>query len=441
MEIKKLENSSVELTLELKAAAIEEAYSKQLKDYAKKLTLKGFRPGKAPVSLIESKYGKEIREEVTFKLMEDNLEASYKDMDEKDRPLPYSTPALQNEDKLLPFQPNTDITYSVVYDVMPEFELPKYTGLEVEAENEKVSAKEVDEEIEKLRQQNAMIIAKKGAVEKSDIVTMDYVELDADGKEIESTKRNDFTFTVGSSYNFYKLDDDIVGMKAGESKVVEKTYGDDSGMGSDYLGKTVKISVTVKEVKTKDVPALDDEFAQDVKDSYKTLQDLKDDTKKQLEEKAETRNRSHKLEAILTKLADETKIDLPVSMIQTQLEQDWRNFAQRFGMNEEEVEKLMAANGSSKEAFLDTRKSEVVQDIKRQLILDKISNIQKFEVSDEEIVAKLKEYDPDIKEDHPNYDLMKSYMKDDMLFQKAQDYLVDNNTFKPKKEKKADEAK
>ncbi len=444
MEIKKLENSSVELTLELKAAAIEEAYSKQLKDYAKKLTLKGFRPGKAPVSLVESKFGKEIREEVTFKLMEDNLDASYKDMDEKDRPLPYSTPVLQNEDKLLPFQPNTDIKYSVVYDVMPEFELPKYTGLELEAENEKVSAKEVDAEIEKLRQQNAMIIAKKGAVEKSDIVTMDYVELDAEGKEVESTKRNDFTFTVGSSYNFYKLDDDILGMKAGDSKVIEKTYGDDSGMGSDYLGKTVKISVTIKEVKTKDVPALDDEFAQDVKDSYKTLKDLKDDTKKQLQEKADVRNKSHKLEAILAKLAEETKIDLPHSMIQTQLEQEWRNFAQRFGMNEEEVEKLMAANGSSKSAFLDTRKSDVEQEIKRQLILDKISNIQKFEVSDEEIVNKLKEYDPELKEDHPNYDLMKSYMKDDMLFQKAQDYLVENNTFKEKKatkENKADEAK
>lgn len=447
MEIKKLENSSVELTLELKAAAIEEAYSKQLKDYAKKLTLKGFRPGKAPVSLVESKFGKEIREEVTFKLMEDNLDASYKDMDEKDRPLPYSTPVLQNEDKLLPFQPNTDIKYSVVYDVMPEFELPKYTGLELEAENEKVSAKEVDAEIEKLRQQNAMIIAKKGAVEKSDIVTMDYVELDAEGKEVESTKRNDFTFTVGSSYNFYKLDDDILGMKAGDSKVIEKTYGDDSGMGSDYLGKTVKISVTIKEVKTKDVPALDDEFAQDVKDSYKTLKDLKDDTKKQLQEKADVRNKSHKLDAILAKLAEETKIDLPHSMIQTQLEQEWRNFAQRFGMNEEEVEKLMAANGSSKSAFLDTRKSDVEQEIKRQLILDKISNMQKFEVSDEEIVNKLKEYDPELKEDHPNFDLMKSYMKDDMLFQKAQDYLVENNTFKEKKatkatkEKKADEAK
>ena len=96
MEIKKLENSSVELTLTLSAATIEEDYSKTIKDYAKKLTLKGFRPGKAPVALVESKYGEAIREEVTFRLMEKNLTDSYKDMDAKDRPLPYSTPELQN---------------------------------------------------------------------------------------------------------------------------------------------------------------------------------------------------------------------------------------------------------------------------------------------------------------------------------------------------------
>ena len=279
-----------------------------------------------------------------------------------------------------------------------------------------------------------MIIAKNGPVQKDDIVTMDYVELDGDGKEVEGTKRDDFSFTVGSSYNFYKLDDDIVGMKAGETKVIEKTYGDDSGMGSDYLGKTVKIRVSIKEVKFKDVPDLDDEFAQDVKDSYKTLKDLKEDTKKQLQEKAEIRNKSHKLEAILAKLAENTKIEMPASMIQTQLDQEWRGFAQRFGMSEEEVEKLMTANGSTKESFLDSRRADVIQDIKRQLILDKISEQQKFEIPEEEIDAKLKEYDQEITSDHPNYDLMKSYVKDDMLFAKAQDYLVENNKFKEKKD-------
>ena len=324
MEIRKLENSSVELTLTLSAAKIEEDYSKTIKDYAKKLTLKGFRPGKAPVSLIESKYGEAIREEVTFRLMEQNLTDSYKDMDAKDRPLPYSTPELQNEDALLPFKPNTDVTYSVIYDVLPQVTLPEYKGLEIEYPARQITDADVDAEIERLRQQNAMVITKKGEIAEGDIVTIDYAELDADGKAMEANKRDDFTFTVGSSYNFYKLDKDIIGLKKGDETVIEKTYGDDSGMGTDYLGKTVRISVKVKEVKIKEVPELDDDFAQDVKDEYKTVDDLVKATRKQLEEGAEEGNKAAKMDAIVNALLEKTEIAVPKSMVEAQLESDWQ---------------------------------------------------------------------------------------------------------------------
>jgi trigger factor len=444
MEIKKLENSSVQLTLTLGAAAIEEDYSKTIKDYAKKLTLKGFRPGKAPLSLIESKYGDAIREEVTFRLMEKNLTDSYKDMDAKDRPLPYSTPELQNEDALLPFKPNTDVTYSVIYDVLPEVKLPEYKGLEIEYEAKKVTDKEVNEEIERLRQQNAMVITKNGAVADGDIVTVDYVELDADGKEIESTKRDDFTFTVGSSYNFYKLDKDIIGMKKGDTSVIEKTYGDDSGMGTDYLGKTVKINVTIKEVKIKEVPELDDDFAQDVKDEYKTVADLVNATKKQLEEEAENQNKGAKLDAIVKALLEKTEIAVPKSMVEAQLESDWQNFISRFGMSEADVIKFMGAQGGSKEQFLDSRRADTLQNIKGQLIIEQVKEEQKYEVKEEEITEELKNYGEDITKDSPNYESMKIYAEDDIKYRKARDFLLENNTFKaakPKKETKKEEKK
>ena len=441
MEIKKLENSSVQLTLTLGAAAIEEDYSKTIKDYAKKLTLKGFRPGKAPLSLIESKYGDAIREEVTFRLMEKNLTDSYKDMDAKDRPLPYSTPELQNEDALLPFKPNTDVTYSVIYDVLPEVKLPEYKGLEIEYEAKKVTDKEVDEEIERLRQQNAMVITKNGAVADGDIVTVDYVELDADGKEIESTKRDDFTFTVGSSYNFYKLDKDIIGMKKGDTSVIEKTYGDDSGMGTDYLGKTVKINVTIKEVKVKEVPELDDDFAQDVKDEYKTVADLVKATKKQLEEEAENQNKGAKLDAIVKALLEKTEIAVPKSMVEAQLESDWQNFISRFGMSEADVIKFMGAQGGSKEQFLDSRRADTLQNIKGQLIIEQVKEEQKYEPTEEEIAAELKNYGEDITKDSPNYESMKIYAEDDIKFRKARDFLLENNTFKGVEPKAEDEEK
>ena len=444
MEIKKLEHSSVELTLTLSAATIEEDYSKTIKDYAKKLTLKGFRPGKAPVSLIESKYGDAIREEVTFKLMEKNLQDSYKDMDAKDRPLPYSTPELQNEEALLPFKPNTDVTYSVIYDVLPTVTLPEYKGLEIEYPARQITDEDVNAEIERLREQNAMVISKNGTIAEGDIVTIDYAELDADGNEMAANKRDDFTFTVGSSYNFYKLDKDLVGMKKGDETVIEKTYGDDSGMGTDYLGRTVKIKVAVKEVKYKEVPELDDDFAQDVKDEYKTVDDLLKATRKQLEDNAEEANKGAKLDAVVKALLEKTEIDVPKSMVEAQLEQDWQNFISRFGMSEEDVLKIMGAQGGGKENFLETRRADTVRNIKGQLIIEQIKEEQKYEVSEEEIAEELKNYGEDITKDSPNYESMKIYAEDDVKFAKARNYLLENNTFKaakPKKETKKEEKK
>ena len=438
MEIKKLENSSVELTLTLSAATIEEDYSKTIRDYAKKLTIKGFRPGKAPVSLVESKYGDAIREEVTFRLMEKNLTDSYKDMDAKDRPLPYSTPELQNEEALLPFKPNTDITYSVIYDVLPVVTLPEYKGLEIEYQARKITDAEVNEEIERLRQQNAMVIAKNGPVAEGDIVTLDYAELDAEGNEMQANKRDDFTFTVGSSYNFYKLDKDIIGLKKGDETVIEKTYGDDSGMGTDYLGKTVRIKVAVKEVKVKEVPELDDDFAQDVKDEYKTVDDLLKATRKQLEDAAESDNKAAKLDAVVKAILEKTDVVVPKSMVEAQLESDWQNFISRFGMKEEDVMKIMGAQGGSKEQFLETRRADTLQNIKAQLVIEQIKEDQKFEVSEEELAEELKNYGENITKDDPNYESMKIYAEDDVKFRKARDFLLENNKFKaaaPKKEK------
>ncbi len=441
MEIKKLENSSVELTLTLEAKKIEDEYSKQLNDYAKKLTMKGFRPGKAPVSLIEKKYGDAIREEVTFKLMEENLKDSYKDIDEKDRPLPYSTPVLQNEEALLPFKPNTDVTYSVIYDVLPEVKLPEYTGLEIECAQVKVTEEEVNAEIEKLRQQNAMVIAKNGPIAEGDIVTMDYAELDADGNPIESTKRDDFTFTVGSSYNFYKLDTDIIGLEKGAEKVIEKTYGDDSGMGTDYLGKTVKIKVAIKEVKFRDLPDVDDEFAQDVKEEYKTVKDLTDATRKELEKHAEEENSAVKLESALDAILAKTEIALPQSMVEAELEQQWNDFVKRFGgVPEAEIVKYLTANGGGKEQFLDTRRASVEHTLKSQLILEQIKKDQNLAASDEEIEAEIKKFDEKLDKENPNYEVYKMYAQDSVLFEKAKNYILENNTFKAV-EKKAEEAK
>ena len=122
--VKELENSQAALTLTIDAASIEDAYTKRIQKYSKDLALPGFRKGHVPASVIERKFGDSIREESTFDAMESALQDAIKELDVKDKPLPFSTPVLQDEDKLLPFKKDSDITFTVVYDVKPVFELP-----------------------------------------------------------------------------------------------------------------------------------------------------------------------------------------------------------------------------------------------------------------------------------------------------------------------------
>ena len=149
--LKALENSQMALTLTVDAASIEEAYTAKLKKYAKDIQMKGFRKGKAPLSVLEAKFGSAIREEATFDCMEENLKACIETLDEKDKPLQFSTPVLQNEESLLPFKKDADITFTVHYDVKPTFELPQYKGLEVTYGTTEVTDEAVEAEVNKLK--------------------------------------------------------------------------------------------------------------------------------------------------------------------------------------------------------------------------------------------------------------------------------------------------
>ncbi len=163
-----------------------------------------------------------MREESVYTIIDEAVQDALKNVEEKYKPLPYSTPNLVDEDNI-DTAIDKDLEFAVTYDVMPQFELPAYTKVEVDVPKVEVTKEIVDKEIEKLRDQNALVIEKDKAIESGDIVTMDYVELDAEGNEVPGTDRKDFVFTVGSGSDFYKIDDDIIGMKKDEEHTIEKT--------------------------------------------------------------------------------------------------------------------------------------------------------------------------------------------------------------------------
>ncbi|MFP4491941.1 MAG: trigger factor [Spirochaetaceae bacterium] len=409
-EVENLENSSVRLTVTVDKNEAKTKYDELLKKYAKTAQIKGFRKGKVPPQILEQKYGEGIKEEAMINIIEESLKEVIDEVDQK--PLPYSRPALDDEDNTdLSF--DEDFTYSVVYDVYPDIELGEYKGLEIEEPQVKVLKKDVDRELEQIREQNAMVVEKEeGALEKDDIVTVDYVELDENDEEKEDTRRSEFVFTLGTEYNIYKFDNDIIGMKKGEEKVIEKEFPEDYEY-QDYAGKKVKIKVKVTVIKKKELPELDDELAQDVSEEYETLEDLRTSIKKRLEEDLKNRLREKKIEKLFDQIIESSTIPLPESMIQAELENSWNNFVQQARIGEEQVLKILEAQGKTREDLLSEWRENAERSLKFQLLVEKIKELEPeaVEVSEEEI-------DEEIKKNAEN---------NDREFEELKQYFEDNN--------------
>ena len=425
--VKELENSQAALTLTIDAASIEDAYTKRIQKYSKDLALPGFRKGHVPASVIERKFGDSIREESTFDAMESALQDAIKELDVKDKPLPFSTPVLQDEDKLLPFKKDSDITFTVVYDIKPVFELPQYTGLEINVPEIEVTEKDIDSDVENLRNQNAIIKNKSGKAENGNIATINYVEIDENGNEIESTKRNDFTFTIGTGYNFYKLDNDVIGMKKDEEKTVEKSYTEEDNI-PGYAGKTVKLSIKLTELKERELPEVDDEFAQDIKDEYKTVKDMRDGIRKDLEKKAEDAMKTEKEDAVVKAIAEKTSFTIPQSMIQAELDSRWRNLIRSSSISEDQLLKFLEMQGETKESFQNGWKDEVTAMLRSQLVLDAIRDKENFEINEEDLNAECEKQLKNVPESEK--ESYKEIIKDNMQFEKVIPFLLENNTFK-----------
>ncbi|MDD3057634.1 MAG: trigger factor [Sphaerochaeta sp.] len=425
--IKELENSSVALTVTVTADTIENDYKAALQKYASTIQLKGFRKGKAPISVLEGKFGKAIREESTFNTIEEALKEVLEGVEEKYKPLSFSTPELQDEETLLPFKANSDVTFTVKYDVMPTFEMPAYKGLSVSYPKVQVSDEAVNAEVDKLREQNAMVIDKNDAAAMGDIVTVSYVELDAENNEVPGTERKEFVFTLGSTYNFYQIDSDIVGMKSGEEKTFSKTYAEDSTV-EGYAGKTITLKVNVESVKFRDVPVLDDEFAQDVKEEYKTVADLLKATREKLEKALEAKLEQAKLNALSDELLKGTTIAVPASMIDLEIEQSWNRYVKQTGLTEEQILQFLQFQQKTKEDVVAPWREAAEKSLRIQLIMEKIKETEKFPLDEEELNKVLAEQLKDIT-DESQRDYYKTMIEDDMRFQKIAPFLQENNTF------------
>lgn len=424
-EIEKLENSAVKLTVTVSKDDAKSEFDKLVNEYCKSAHIKGFRKGKVPAQVLLQKYGESIRYETSMKVIEESLKELFEEIDQK--PLGYAGPELVEDPQ---FDENADFTYTVKYDVFPEFTLGEYKGLTVEEPEVKVGKKEIDQELDRIRDQNSVVIEKEEAASKDDIVTIDYLELDEKGEEIEGTKREDFVFTIGTGYNLYKIDDELIGLKKDDEKEIEKSYGSDFE-NEELAGTTKKLKVKVKAVKEKQLPELDDELAQDVNEKFETLKDLKDDIKQRLEGELEQRLRSMKVDSLLEQIVEKSPIDLPESMIQAEIENSWRNFMYQSRMPEEQLLQILQAQGRTKEDLTSEWRPEAEKSLRTQLVMGKMIDAENIEVSDEdfekEIAQQAEKSDMSVEQtkEYLKNNQMEEYFKSDIRNKKLFDRLIE----------------
>lgn len=420
-QVSKLENSAVKLTATIAKDDVVNGYNENLKKYAKNISLPGFRKGHVPVKILEQKYGDSLKQEVLIDLVDQSLNQIFAEEESKDiRPLPYSQPRLE-DDKVPEFSTEKDLTFTVIYDVFPTVEVKEFSKIEVKEPQVSVTDKDVEEELKAIQERNAMVIDKKDGdpVEKDNIVTIDYSELNDDGSMVEGSKREGFVFTVGTGENIYKIDDEIIGMKKDETKEITKTYAKDD-KDEELAGKTKKISVTVKAIKVRNLPALDDDLAQDVNEKYKTIDDLRKDITRGLEAAKTRKVNELKSQSLIEQLVEKNPVVVPQSMINAEMENRFRMMAQQFQTTPQQFEKMIEASGQKKEDMLKQWTGDAEKMLKSRLIVEQLLQDKNITVTPEEVEAEYAKMAEDagttvdaIKEQYKN-PRYKEYIIDDL---------------------------
>ncbi len=382
-EFTNLEKSAVKLTVTVDKKDVAEVYQSTLQKYVKNAQIPGFRKGHVPANVLERKYGDALKADTLGEVIDKSFQEAVEN-DKDNRPLPYAQPVMDEAPEL---DLTKDFTYSVKYDVFPKVQVKEFGGITVKEPQVTIGDAEIADELKAMQERNAMVIDKKdGGVEKDNIVTINYKEIADDGSVVAGSEREDFVFTVGSGENIYKIDDEIIGMKKDETKEISKTYAKDDA-DEELAGKTKKISVTVKAIKIRDLPALDDEFAQDCNEKYKTLDDMKADIKKNMEVAKNRKIKELKNNSLLEQLVEKNPFEIPASMLATELEGRFNMMAQQFQTTPEQLEKMISASGQSKETMLKEWTGDSEKMLKSRIIVDSLIRERNISVTPEEIEA------------------------------------------------------
>ena len=381
VKVEKLEHNMAKLTIEVPTEELEKAVEKVYQSQKKNISIPGFRKGKVPRTMVEKMYGAEVfYQDAATEIIPDAYEAALKEVEEEIVSMP--------EVDVVQMKKGEPFIFTAEVALKPEVKLGQYKGVEVDKIDVTVSDEEVEAEIEKEREKNARTVeVTDRAVKDGDTVSLDF-EGFVDGAAFEGGKGENYPLTIGSGAFIPGFEEQLVGTEIGADVEVNVTFPEDY-QADNLAGKAAVFKCKINEIKEKQLPEVDDEFASEVS-AFDTLEAYKADLKQNLEDKKFKEAKSAKTDAVIDAIIASSEMDIPEAMIKTEQRQMLNDFAQRMQMQGLSMEQYFQFTGTTADMLMEQSKPQAEQRIKTSLVIDAIVAAENIEATEEEFAEELK---------------------------------------------------
>ena len=418
----KLEGNEGVLTVEVDASKVNEGLDAAFKKVVKQINVPGFRKGKMPRQMFEKRFGVESLYQDALDII---LPDAYASAVEEAGISPVDRPEIDVEQ----MEKGQNLIFKAKVTVIPEVKLGEYKGLEVEKMNTEVTDEDVDQEIKSLQERQAELVIKEdGQAAEGDTVVIDF-EGFVDGEAFEGGASENFSLELGSNSFIPGFEEQLVGLEAGTEKEIEVTFPEEYHA-AELAGKPAVFKVKIHEIKGKELPALDDEFAKDVDEEVETLAELKEKTKKKLEHDKKHQEEHHIRDTVVEKAAANAEVDIPAVMIENEVGRMMQDFEQRLQQQGLNLELYFQFSGQDEEALKAQMQGDAEKQVKTSLTLEAIADAENIQASEEDVeaeIAKMAEmYNMDADSIKKALGSLEG-VKGDLRIGKAVDFLVENS--------------
>lgn len=381
LQVEKLEKNMAKLTIETGVEEFEKAIEKAYQKQKNKISIPGFRKGKVPRQMVEKMYGKEVFFEEAANIM--IPDAYDKALDECEEEI-VSSPQIE----VTQIEAGKPFVFTATVALKPEVKLGKYKGVKIDKIETEVTEEEVDAQIERERENNARnITVDDRPVEDGDMTTLDF-EGFVDGEAFEGGKGENYPLTIGSGAFIPGFEEQLVGAKIGEETEVKVTFPEDY-QAEHLQGKEAVFKCTVKEIRKKEFPELNDEFASDISE-FDTLAEYREDVKKNLQEQKTKDAKREREEAAVKAAVEDAEMEIPEAMLETQQKQMVDEFAQRITMQGISMEQYLQLTGSNYQQMVEQVKPQAEERVRSRLVLEAVAKAENLEATEEDYEEELK---------------------------------------------------